>query len=371
MVSAMIAPVVQSVVFLTTSGFVFALLLVIAEKKIVNYGPCEIDINDGTKKLTVTGGRSLLSSLGEQGIFIPSACGGRGTCAYCKVAVVEGGGVRSPVEEPYLNADEMAKGIRLSCQVKVRSAIRIRIPAELFSVKKFQGRVVYKKQLTHDIVELRIELKNPNRIEFKAGQYIQLDSKPYRGREEVMRAYSVSSPPSNAQWVDLIIRLVPDGICTTWVFEMLKENEPVTLSGPYGKFGLTDTRAPVLFIAGGSGMAPIWSILRDMHEKGNTRKAAYYFGAQTRADLFYVEELRQFEKDNPWFTFVPALSNAASDTEWTGERGLITDVLGRCVPDCSTYEAYLCGSPGMIDACLRVLKTNGLTENNIYYDKFA
>jgi Na+-transporting NADH:ubiquinone oxidoreductase subunit F len=285
--------------------------------------------------------------------------------------VTEGGGVVSPVEEPYITPDERAKGLRLSCQVKVRSAIKIKIPPELFSVKKFQGRVVHKRKLTHDIVELRIELKNPNHIEFIAGQYVQLDSKPYRGREEVMRAYSVSSPPSNSTIVDLIIRLVPDGICTTWVFEVLKENEPVTLSGPYGKFQLSKTQAPILFIAGGSGMAPIWSILRDMKEKGNTRKAAYFFGAQTRADLFYMEELKQFEKENGWFSFVPALSNAADDKEWTGERGLITDVLGRSVPDCSKHEAYLCGSPGMIDACLRVLKTNGLTEGNIYYDKFA
>jgi Na+-transporting NADH:ubiquinone oxidoreductase subunit F len=208
-------------------------------------------------------------------------------------------------------------------------------------------------------------------MEFVAGQYVQLESREYKGRDSVMRAYSISSPPSGRNQVELMIRLVPNGICTTWVFEYLKEGETIDLSGPYGEFRLSDTEAPILFVAGGSGMAPIWSMLRDMEGKGIRRNAKYFFGALTQRDLFLVEELTEMEKRNDWFTFVPALSNEPGDSGWRGERGLITQVLKRHVPDASACEAYLCGSPGMIDACIKVLKENGMPENRISYDKFS
>jgi Na+-transporting NADH:ubiquinone oxidoreductase subunit F len=247
----------------------------------------------------------------------------------------------------------------------------VEIPRELFSVRRFSGTCTGKRPLTADILELRIELSEPKAIEFLAGQYVQLESEEYRGRDSVIRAYSISSPPSSAGHIELVIRRVPDGICTTWVFDHLRENQPVRFSGPYGEFHIRDTAAPVLFIAGGSGMAPIWSMLRDMEEKGNTRPAAYFFGALTREDLFYAEELYAFSARNAWFTFVPALSKEPDSSGWDGERGLITEVLARHFPDCSHHEAYLCGSPGMIDACVNVLKKGGMPENNIFYDKFA
>jgi Na+-transporting NADH:ubiquinone oxidoreductase subunit F len=208
-------------------------------------------------------------------------------------------------------------------------------------------------------------------MEFVAGQYIQLESPEYKGRDSVMRAYSVSSPPSDTGHIELIIRRVPDGICTTWVFDYLKEGQFLSLSGPYGKFRLSSTHAPVIFIAGGSGMAPIWSMLRDMKDKGIAREATYFFGALTRKDLFFVDKLNDLAAELEWLNFVPALSNEPDNSGWAGEKGLITDVVARHFPDLSKHEAYLCGSPGMINACLKVLTKGGLPRENIYYDKFA
>ncbi len=367
----MLSGILISVVFLVASGLALAGLLLLAERRLLNFGPCTIDINDGKKVLQVNGGNNLLAALAENDIFIPSACGGRGTCAYCKLKVLDGGGTAGPIETPYLTQEEIKDQVRLSCQVRLRNDVRIRIPNHLFDIQRFRGRVEHKRSLTHDTVELRIALEKPSQIAFQAGQYIQLESEPYRGREAVMRAYSISSPPSQKHAVETVIRLVPDGICTTWVFDVLKENDPVTFSGPYGDFYLSDTDRPCLFIAGGSGMAPIISMLRDMREKDNCRRVVFFFGALTRSDLFYVDELRQLEKERQWFRFVPALSNEPPDSGWEGERGLITEVIARCLPDTAEYEAYLCGSPGMIDASVKVLTARGIAESRIFYDKFA
>jgi len=367
----MIESIAISVGFLSTLGLSLAALLVLAEKSILNYGTCKIDINDGERNLEIDGGSSLLSTLAENSIFIPSACGGRGSCAYCKVQVHEGGGVIGPVEEPYLSKEERETDVRLACQVKIRNDLKISIPKELFSVKKFQAKLAQKKKMTHDIFELTIDLLEPDTMDFVAGQYIQLESKEYKGRDSVMRAYSLSSVPSKKNQVEIIVRLVPDGICTTWVFDYLQEGDTISLSGPYGEFKLSDTAAPNIFIAGGSGMAPIWSILRDMKEKDIRRETTYFFGALTQQDLFLVDELRALEKELPWFHYVPALSNEPADSGWDGDTGLITDVVARHFPDTSQHEAYLCGSPGMINACLKVLQDGGMPEDKIYYDKFA
>ncbi len=367
----MVTEVFISIAFLTGTGIILSALLVFAEKKILNYGPCKITINNGEKEFTVPGGSSLLSSLSENNIFIPSACGGRGSCAYCKVTVLEGGGIIGPVEEPYLSDEERKQLVRLSCQVKIRNDIAIRIPKELFSVKKFRGILEQKKQLTHDILVLRIKLLEPDTIDFTAGQYVQLESEEYKGRDAVIRAYSISSAPSDNQRIALIIRRVPDGICTTWVFDHLKEKDAVIFSGPYGEFHLSDTDTPIICIAGGSGMAPILSILRDMQEKSLARSTTYFFGALARNDLLCVDELYRMSEELSWFSFVPALSNEPDDSNWQGERGLITNVVAEHFPDTSKHEAYLCGSPGMINACKQVLMEGGLTEDMIFYDKFA
>jgi Na+-transporting NADH:ubiquinone oxidoreductase subunit F len=164
---------------------------------------------------------------------------------------------------------------------------------------------------------------------------------------------------------------VPGGICTTYVFNHLSVGDSVNVNGPYGDFHLRDSDREIVFVAGGSGMAPIKSMLYDMAERGLGRKATYFFGARTTRDLFLVEEMRALEGRLPGFRFVPALSNATPEDQWEGERGLITEVLDRRYQSLEHHEAYLCGSPGMIDACVKVLKSKGLPEELVFYDKFA
>jgi Na+-transporting NADH:ubiquinone oxidoreductase subunit F len=367
----MIIEIAASLLFLCSIGAIFAALLVFAEKKILDYGECHISINGGEKNLAIKGGGSLLSGLLENEIYIPSACGGRGSCAYCKVKVHSGGGPVSPVEEPYLSAEERKANVRLSCQVKIRGAMAIEIPRELFSIRRHKCRLIHKKQLTHDIVELRVELLSPPSISFLAGQYVQLESKEYEKREKVIRAYSISSTPSDSSHLELVVRRVPNGICTTWVFDFLKEGDELHIAGPYGDFHLSDTSVPAIFIAGGSGMAPFWGMLRHMKEQGTKRKVTYFFGATAQRDLFYLDGLAKLEKELPDFRFVPCLSAEPQDSPWTGERGLVTTVAEKTIPDMSQHEAYLCGSPGMIDACIKTLTSRGLPKDKIYYDKFS
>jgi Na+-transporting NADH:ubiquinone oxidoreductase subunit F len=349
-----------------------AVLLLVAEKRLTNYGRCAIDINDGGRTLDVRGGGNLLMTLKNAGIFVPSACGGRGTCAYCKVKILDGAGPVGPTETPLLSEQEIKDNVRISCQCKVRNDLKVEIPEELLSVREFLGVVEKIADLTHDTKELRIRLIEPAEIKFTAGQYVQLEAPPYGGsRESVFRAYSISSVPSDTGRLELVVRLVPGGICTTWVFEHLKEDEEVTFTGPFGDFHLSDTDSEMVWIAGGSGMAPFWSMVRHMKEQGVGRKCTYFFGAVRRRDLFYVDELTKLSTELDWFEFVPALSAPEADTEWTGETGLITEVVDRRVASADGCEAYLCGSPGMIDAAVKVLKDKGFTPDRIFFDKFA
>jgi Na+-transporting NADH:ubiquinone oxidoreductase subunit F len=349
-----------------------AALLLVAERVLVNYGTCVIDVNKGARRLEVTGGESLLASLKGEGIFVPSACGGRGTCAYCKLRIGAGGGPLAPTEAPLLTDEEIADGVRISCQVKVRNDLAIEIPEALFAIREYRGVVEGIRDLTHDIKQLRLRLVAPERIDFAAGQYIQLETPVYGDlAEPVYRAYSMSSPPDEPGAIELIIRRVPDGICTTWVFTLLAEGDEVTFNGPYGEFRLTDTDREMIWIAGGSGMAPFWSIVRDMKRRGLARKCTYFFGAVARRDLFLVDELRRLEEELDWFTFIPALSDPAPEDRWAGQTGLITEVVDRHVSDGSGLEAYLCGSPGMIDAAIEVLRAKGVAEDRTFFDKFA
>ena len=350
---------------------VLAALLLLAEHYLVNYGLCQISVNDGRRSLEVKGGGTLLEAINQGGVFIPSACGGRGTCAYCKVKITSGGGPLTPTEQPLLSEQEMASDIRISCQCKLRNDMTIEIPEEFLAVREFRATVEQIRSLTHDIKELRIRLIEPERIELLAGQYIQLETPEYPGNSEpVYRAYSISSVPDSQDCIELIIRLVPGGICTTWVFEHLNEGQEVSFNGPYGDFRLSDSASEMIWIAGGSGMAPFWSMVRHMQAHGIARPCRYFFGAVGKGDLFLVEELTKLQRELEWFEFIPALSGEVSAEQWSGERGLITEVVDRHVGDVSALEAYLCGSAGMIDAAAAVLKKKGLDEERIFYDKF-
>lgn len=350
---------------------VLAALLLVAERYLANYGTCTLRINDGSKTLEVRGGRTLLASLMAEGIFIPSACGGRGTCAYCKLRVLDGGGPLLATEEPLLTPEEAADDVRLSCQVKVRNDVALEIPDELFAIQQFRGVVEEIRDLTHDIKYLRIRLLEPDAIAFQPGQYIQLEAPPYGDNPEpIYRAYSIASPPSEPHRIELIIRLAPGGICTTWVFTRLSEGGEVAFNGPYGDFRLSDSDREMVWIAGGSGMAPFWCIIRHMREHNVQRPCTYFFGAVQERDLFLVDELRALENEMPSFHFVPALSGLSDFDRWRGQRGLITDVVARHLTDGANQEGYLCGSAGMIDAAIKVLRAKGIGEDRIFYDKF-
>jgi len=364
---------------LAVAGFstILALLIAILDKLLNNYGQLDISINQGKKVLNVKGGSPLLGTLAAEGIFVPSACGGRGTCGACKCKVVSDVGPHLPTETPYMSPQELADNIRLSCQVKVRKNLEITLPEEFFSIKKLSCKVASMKDLTYDIKEVLLDLGNQE-IDFQTGQYVQLVVPPYGDiKESTQRAYSMSSRPLDKSHVELLIRLVPGGIATTWVHKYLKVGDPVEVVGPFGEFGIKDTPATMICVAGGSGMAPFKSMLNHLHETGAypEKDIWYFFGARTTKDMFYLDELRELSAKWPRFHFIPALSEPKPDEGWTGEVGLVTDVLDRYiakeVDKAKGLEGYLCGSPGMINACINVMKKNGIPENKIYFDKFA
>ena len=348
-----------------------AVLMLVAEATIANYGDVCVTVND-ERDFTVRGGRSLLSTLKDEKLFIPSACGGRGSCGLCKLRIEEGGGDPLATETPWLSEEELKDNVRLSCQVRVKNDLKIVIPDELFDVTQYETKVIALEDLTHDIKGVRLKIVEPPQLQFIAGQFVQLEVPTYELTDEpVYRAYSLASVPSETREIDLEIRYVPDGICTTYVHQHLKEGDTAIINGPYGDFYLRDTDREIIFIAGGSGMAPIRSILLDMAARQDPRKATYFFGAKSKRDLFLVDEMRALERELSAFQFVPALSKPDPEDEWDGETGLVTTVVERHLETGTDTEVYLCGSPLMIDACVEMLRAKGIPEDRIYYDKFA
>jgi Na+-transporting NADH:ubiquinone oxidoreductase subunit F len=366
----MVFSVLIAVTVVSSIGAGLAAVLTISEYFLADYGPCQITIND-ERELTVQGGKDLLSMLTAEKIFIPSACGGRATCGLCKLKVLEGAGPLLPTEEPFLSEEEKKSNVRLSCQVKVRNDLKIEIPRELFAIREYTCRCVEIIDLTYDIKQFRFELLEPKTIDYVPGQYIQLLTPIYeKSSEEVYRAYSISSDPADKNNIELIIRLVPGGICTTYCFEYLKVGDEVKINGPYGDFRLSDTDAPIVFIAGGSGMAPIKCMLHQMKNNRIKRKATYYFGANAVKDMFLMELMKTLEQELADFRFVPAVAKPQNDEKWDGQVGLVTEVFQRDLKNAAEREAYLCGSPGMIDASIKVLTELGISKKNIFYDKF-
>ncbi len=366
----MFLTVIIAVGVVSSIGAGLAALLVISEHFFADYGPCKITVND-EREFTLEGGRNLLSGLIGEKLFIPSACGGRGTCGLCKLKVLEGAGPLLPTEEPYLDKDERESNVRLACQVKVRDNLKIEIPQELLSIREYICKCTNIKDLTHNMKQFRFELVEPESIDYIPGQYIQLLTPVYeKNSEEVYRAYSISSNPSDKNAIELIIRLVPGGICTTYCFEYLKVGDQVKMNGPYGDFRLSDSDAPIIFIAGGSGMAPIKCILHDMKNTGDKRKVTYYFGANVAKELFLIDLMCDFESELEDFTFVPVVASPEKGESWDGERGLVTEAVQRNLNNASQCEAYLCGSAGLIDAAIEILTELGMKEEAIFYDKF-
>ncbi len=350
---------------------IFAFLLTLADRTIGNYGEVQLVINED-KEYTVNGGSSLLSTLIEEKIFIPSACGGKGTCGYCKVKVLDGGGPVLPTETPFLTEDELNNNVRLSCQCKVKQNIKIEIPEELFNVKEYFATVEEIEDMTSVIKRLKIKLPEGEEIRFKPGQFIQLKAPIYDGNdEEVYRAYSIASSPGDKEHIELFIGYVPGGKCTTYVHKHLKEGDTVQINGPYGDFYFDDASdREVILVAAGTGIAPILSILKHMKEYNINRKARFYFGARTPDDLFLLDYFKELEESLYDFKFIPTLSRVTEEHNWTGERGRVNNALDKYLTDSDNKEAYLCGNPAMIDSMVSALMEKGVPEELIYFDKF-
>jgi Na+-transporting NADH:ubiquinone oxidoreductase subunit F len=342
-------------------------LLVILELLLGGSKPKTITIN-GDNQLVVYGDETVLTTLSQNKVFLPSACGGKATCGTCKFRLIDDVPSVKPTEEPFLNQQEIESGVRLSCQQKVKPDMKIVLPPGLLSAKDFETIVEHVEDLTYDIKLVRFKLINPSTIDFKPGQFMQIKVPGI----EVVRAYSLASNPSEKDFVEMIIRYVPKGQATTFVHKAVEKGDKITLIGPFGDFYLQeDSNKPIICIAGGSGKAPIRSILYRLKELGMNREVKYFFGARAVRDLYFTEEFIELEKEFPNFKYIPALSEPLKEDNWKGPTGLITEVLDLMVDDLSNHEAYLCGSPGMIDACIKVLNKHNIKEKNVYYDKFS
>ncbi|MEW5737206.1 MAG: 2Fe-2S iron-sulfur cluster binding domain-containing protein [Thermodesulfobacteriota bacterium] len=352
---------------------ILALLLEVADYFFQDYGDCAININSGKKNLTVKGGASLLSSLMDQGIFIPSACGGRASCGLCKVKVISGAGPLLPTEAPFLSPKELQDGVRLSCQVKVRRDLSLLMDEALFAIREFSARVASARMVTETIREIRLDLMEPREISFKSGQFIQFHVPAYQeSSEPVYRAYSIASAQADSGGLTLLVTRVPKGIASTYIHEHLKPGNQVKISGPYGEFYLRDSDHEIIMIATGSGLAPLVSLLHQLAAKGSTRKITLFFGTYRPADIFYRQEIEELGKKLPGFTFVPVLSGAKPEDDWKGETGIVTAPVKRLLEQHpSTRDAYLCGNPLMIDTAVKMFTENGIPAERIYYDKFA
>lgn len=352
-----------------------ALILTIADKYFNDYGEVKIRINND-KELVVDGGSSLLTSLTNEKIFIPSACGGKGSCGYCKLVVNDGAGPVLATEKPWLSEEEIESNTRLACQIKVKGDMDIEIPEELFNVKEYETTLVEKFPMTDRIVKIRLELPGDETLDFKPGQYIQLKTKPYKGgdgydgcSDEVFRAYSIASSITDNHFIELLIGYT-QGICTTYVHKILEEGDKVTINGPYGDFYYRDDDSDELVMAAtGTGFAPIRSILHHMEDNNIQKPAKFYFGTNRPSDLFLLDEIKEFE-ENLNFEFIPSLSHAQPEDKWTGKEGYINVHIKEDVSPDKKYTAYLCGSPIVVNGVKADLMELGVKEEDILFDDF-
>lgn len=355
-------------IFLILVGvlLVVTVFLIVADQLLGDQSSKTITINDETQ-VVVYGSDTVLNALSDNKIYLPSSCGGKGTCGTCTFKLIEGGTPIKPVERSFINPKAESEGTRLSCQVNVNTDLKISLPPGLLDAEIYKAKVVDIEDLTYDIKRVRFELIEPKEMEFKPGQFIQITVPGI----DVVRAYSIAGDPKDTGHVELMIRQVYKGAATTFVHKALMEKDTIDIDGPFGDFYLQeDSNKDIICIAGGSGMAPIRSILYRLEDLGMKRKVKYFFGARTQKDLFLTEELMELSKRFPNFEYIPALSHADDDETWQGERGLITDVVRRIAGDLTDSEAYLCGSPGMIDACITVLQELNMPEEEIRFDKF-
>jgi len=404
--------VASSTVWFTLIILFLVVVLIFAGKKLAPAGMVTIDINEGKKKLTVAPGTTLLSVLAEEKIFLPSACGGGGTCAMCKAIVLEGGGSILPTETGQINKADQKKGMRLSCQVKVKQNMKIHVHDEVLEIKKFEGTVRSNKNVATFIKEFIVDLPPGVDLNFRAGGYIQIDIPPYEVdfakdievqpeyREDwdkfkifdlkakytnsKFTAYSMANHPAEGNCVMLNVRIatpppklmgqVPPGIASTYIFSK-KPGDKVMISGPFGEFFMKDTNREVCFVGGGAGMAPMRSHIFDLfHTKKTTRKATFWYGARSVREMFYDEEFKDIEAKFPNFKYHVALSDALPTDNWSGYKGFIHNVLLKEYldkhEDPTNIEYYLCGPPPMLNALKKMLYDIGVEKDMIAFDEF-
>ncbi|MFC1736489.1 NADH:ubiquinone reductase (Na(+)-transporting) subunit F [Candidatus Hydrogenedentota bacterium] len=362
-----ITVLIQSVGVFTGLLLILSAVLIVAEKLLVNYGICKVDINAEERVIELEGGQTLLSTLYESKVFIPSACGGKGTCGFCKVRVLTGGGPVLPTETPYLTRKEIRSHTRLACQVKVKEDMEIRIPEELLNVKMFDATVKSNISMTYDIKETRFSLNEPAEIKQRPGQYIQIQAPSPEG--PVFRAYSISSASYDTNEVELNVRLIPNGIASTYIHG-LEEGDKVIFVGPYGEFVLNqDPEVEIVCVGGGAGMAPMKNIILSIYDKWPDRTCWFFFGCRSTKDVFYYDEFKELAKKHPNFHVVYALSEPGEDDgDWDGETGFVHLPVDKMLDAGVERQAFLCGPPLMIEAVTHVLEEKGVKD--IFYDKF-
>ena len=386
-------------------------ILYLVEKNVIGYSDCSVLINaDPEKSPTVSSGTNLLSALSSTGIFLPSACGGGGTCAMCKVQVLDGGGDVLPTELPHLSISERKENVRLGCQVKVKNDIQIKIPDEIFSIQKFECEVVSNHNVATFIKELRLKLPESVDVDFRAGGYAQLYIPEYSlsykefdieeefrddwdkfklwdinasNDSEIFRAYSMANYPEEKGVIYLNVRIatpppgldVPAGIGSSYIFN-LKPGDKLIASGPFGEFYAKETNKEMCFVGGGAGMAPMRSHIFDQLKRIKTdRKITFWYGARSAREMFYDDEFKQLEKDNPNFKYHVALSDPMPSDNWEGYTGFIHQVLLEKYlnshEDPTEVEYYLCGPPMMLKCMMDMLDSIGVERDMIDFDDFG
>ena len=404
--------IIFGVIALTLLIVLLVGVLVFAKAKLVPSGEVTITINDDPENsITTSAGNTLLNTLSAQKIFIPSACGGKGSCGVCTVKVLEGGGAMLPTETSHITRGEAREGCRLSCQVKVKENMKIEIPADVFSVRKWECTVRSNHNVATFIKELILELPAGESVPFRAGGYIQIEAPPhvvkykdfdveekYRGdwdqfdqwryvsevTEPVTRAYSMANYPEEEGIIMLNVRIasppprtpdVPPGLMSSWIFN-LKPGDKATISGPFGEFFAKPTDNEMIFIGGGAGMAPMRSHIFDQFLRLHTdRKVSFWYGARSLREAFYVDHFDKIAEENPNFEWHLALSEPQPEDNWTGLKGFIHQVLydnylkdHESPEDC---EYYICGPPMMNNAVMQMLTDLGVESENIMYDDFG
>ncbi len=415
----MIPIITSSIIIFILVILVFVFLILQAKEKLLPQVDVAIIINGSSDApIVVKPGSTLLNTLASKNIFLASACGGGGTCAMCKCQVYSGGGEVLATETNHLNRKQVADKQRLACQVKVKENMEIRVPDEVFGVKKWECEVMSNENVSTYIKELVLALPNGENLKFRSGDYIQVDvpemtidfkSQLYKipdnfkddydqfriwdlktvVEEPIFRAYSMANHPAEGNKMMLNIRIatppwdrdkkafkeVPPGYCSSYVFSR-KPGDKVTISGPYGEFHIKDTEKEMVYIGGGAGMAPLRShIFHLFHTLKTKRKVSFWYGARSKREIFYEEEFRAIEREFPNFRFVIALSEPLPSDNWEGATGFIHNVVLMNYLDTHSepeeVEYYLCGPPMMNTAVQKMLDELGVPKTNIAFDDFG